>query len=332
MAAWKPRPKALTPEEALASARKEAAPLWFGAPPLVASYPIGGNQRVFALDPEFDRKVWVIALRDLTAASGTASLAVLKELHRRYSEYGVGVLLVLATPYSFLRERDSVEALLRRQRLPFPVVLDPQGRLAQALGSSTGVSAGANEDTLLYRGQQTWRPPTPSSWALELDRSLQKLLRQGDPGLPLPPLYDSAPPPVRDLGRISFGKSSQPAAVEYELSGIWWCDGDRLGTSDPRAAIRFRSPGAQLAVVARSANRSAFHTKSIIELDGVPAATTFLGPDMGTDETGSPALKIEDPRPYHALTAVPPTLRETTLRFPAADRSPVLLYGVSFWD
>src|SRR5581483_9150852 len=91
---WKPKEKELTPEEAVAAAKKELAPFWHGSPPLLAGVLSPQGVTAHPLDPAFGAKSWLLFFLDPTDAAGESAFSYARELHRRYHQHNVGCLLV----------------------------------------------------------------------------------------------------------------------------------------------------------------------------------------------------------------------------------------------
>ena len=337
MAAWKPREKTLTREEAIAAAKKDAAPYWYGASPLFAAYPIGGKIQAFPLDPVFEKQNWLVVVKDLTHPSAMLDLQILQEFHRRYNDYGLGIVLVIEPHYSYFRDRDYLEWLSRKGKLSFPLVVDRDGKLAQAFGSSEATvlsGVGSSTRAVLLAQKEMLTEQSGVDWFVATEKALQTLLRKKDPGLPLPPLFDATESQSREIDRIDFGRSAKAvdASRALKLEGIWWTEGDRLVTTDARATVKFRTPASRLALFARSISKTSNVAKIAIDLAGTPAPLTLAGPDLINDDDGGALVRVDDARLYLPLVGLPAPMREVTFRFPYADRAGIAIYGIGFWE
>lgn len=116
------------------------------------------------------------------------------------------------------------------------------------------------------------------------------------------------------------------------LGGTWLQETDRLVTKDPQAFIAFRSPTPGLSVIAQSLGLPEMTCKMSFALDGVSINDQFKGDDLVFDEEGRSILKLEGVRTYHPLRKLPATHRELTLRFPTANRAPVAVYALRFFE
>ncbi len=337
MPAWRGREKTLTREEAIAMAKKEAASSWYGSPPLFAAYPMGGKIQAFPLDPIFEKQNWLVVVKDLSHPSAMLDLQILQEFHHRYGDYGLGIILVLEPHYSYFRDREYLEWLSRKGKLSFPLVVDRDGKLAQAFGSSEQIATygvGSSTRAVLLAQKEHLAQESGVNWFIATEKAIQNLLRKKDPGLPLPPLFEASEAFFKEIDRIDFGRLAKPIDLnrDFKLEGIWWSEGDRLVTTDARASVRFKSPASRLALFARSISKTSNVAKVAIDLAGTRAPLTLAGPDLINDEDGGALVRVDEARLYQPLVGLPVPMREVTLRFPYADRAGVAIYGIAFWD
>src|ERR1041385_2643346 len=97
---WKPKEKELTVHEAVALAKRELAPLWFGSEPLVAAIRgSDGKGSIFPLFERFSDVPRVLFFVDPTKPGAEFLLRYAREWQRRYSPHGCEFLAVLRIPY-----------------------------------------------------------------------------------------------------------------------------------------------------------------------------------------------------------------------------------------
>jgi hypothetical protein len=348
---WKPKEKELTPEEAVALAKKELRPFWHGSAPLLAGVAHGGRVTAHPLDPEFLKRPWLIVFIDPTDFSGESVFLHIREFVKRYQQHDLGFLIVLSPTFQFLRDANSVEHLLRKHQITVPVAVDADLMLSRAFGA-----ASLPRVILLSEGRFAIER-SGSEWVKDLELDIQKFLRVKDPGLPLLPVFRSAEKLNSDAGRADFGRGrgvdfgspgfGPPAGAfatakfagarppilpsgRYHLSGTWIQDADRIATSDPAAVLTFHCPSEGLALVAQTLARTREPAKIVVEAGGVPVMDVFGGMDLGFDDEGQSVVRVDDPRIYEALIHLPAKSREITLRFPTADRVATAIFGVRF--
>jgi hypothetical protein len=338
--AWKPKEKPLTPEEAIALARRELAPRWSGGTPLLAAIRGEGHVNAYPIDPSFAQHSWLLLFVDPLDVSGEACLELLREWHHRYSPYALSFIAVLRSGYSFTSDPAYLKALVVRG-LPYPVTLDSDGLLAEAFGASARPKA-----ILMGHGRKAVEISGPK-WHEGLETSIQKFLREKDRGLPLLPEFQ-VPAAAKAVearvemgfrlgvkvtsdpnGRISIRKAvpSKFKTGEFFISGTWTQTEERLETSDPEASIGFYSAASRVSLVAQAMVTTAEVTPIAVELGGIPAYDCFAGSNLIPADDGRSVVLIGKAGLYHVLRDLPADERDVVFRFPSARECPVGIYG-----
>lgn len=327
MAAWKPKEKQLTPEEAVALARKELAPFWANSEPLIAAVRgEGGGVTVHPLDRSFAERAWLLFFADVTAYEGECLLQYARDWHKRYACHDLGFLLVVRPSYGFMETARAIAPLLSRAAPPFGIVLDQGGLLTEAFGAG-----GANmpKVTLFQAGKCVFER-VGKSWHVDTELGVQRFLRASDPGLPLPLPFDPPENAVVTRGALELGGAKLPGGIQ--LRGKWAREAGRIVAQDAAATFSFRSPAARVSLIAQGASLADEPSRIRVELEGVPVFDAAAGQDLAFGDDGGSDIKIIEPKLYHALAALPAKARAVTFRFVDADRLPVALYGLRFGD
>jgi hypothetical protein len=359
---WKPKEKELTPAEAIALAKKELSPYWLGSAPKIAAVKSGDKFLIFSLDPQFEKKPWLILLVDVTQFSGYSALHYAKEWHRRYNTHHLGILLILLPVYQFLTQtKEVIKPFLELQQVQFPVVVDIDGGYSGAF--ETEEEAVASPKVLLLDKSKRFFEYSGQNNLSKVEIDIQSFLRASDPGLPLLPVFLPQQKMIQDVLRIELGmhpKVGQTAPFVEEgfhpttngyragqfhgmrpksmksdqifLSGSWTQDSERIMTSDASAVIGFLSPSAVVSLIAQAVTKSEDLAVIAIEINGSPVTETFSGVHVKMDENGQSVLYLEQRHLHHILTDLPASHREITLRFPEATRHPVAIYGFRFGE
>ena len=348
---WKPKEKELTREEAVALATKELAPFWHGCPPLFAA----ARGSVFPLDPKFHSQSWMLLFTDPLLYSGESTLQYAIEMYKRYSPHNLNFCIVLRATHAFQRDPKSIEQLMRRNHIQFPVVIDWDGGIWSAF------SVQELPRMVVLRDQRTVLNKTGPDWNKGTELEIQSFLRTSDPGLSLRPVWE---PPVnfaKDAGRLDFGRkrgvvfpgqgftmpeagfgvghfveAQAPKAPPKDLRnplairGNWLQDLDCIATSDPTAEISFFSPSTDVSVIAQTLSKIQEPARLIIEINGERVPDMFMADDLDSDDDGNTLVRLELPKLYHAVKKLPFNERQIRFRFPFANRSAVSLYGVRF--
>jgi hypothetical protein len=353
---WKPKEKELTLEEAVVLAKRELAPLWSGSEPLVAA--IRGSQgrkpSIFPLASQFSAVPRLFIFVDPTQPSSEFLLRYGREWAKRYGPNGCELLAIFRLPYTGLAQAQDFEELLRKSPLGFPVAIDRDGLLAEALTAEELPAV-----VLLHKGKVVfvdldWRRPS------ETELRLQKYLRETDPGLPLRPAFlGDAVAPVDELsielgrGRGSvfpapgfqgdvrgFGTAQFKGPIQagdlskapFFIQGNWIQDQDRIATSDPAAVLAFHASRANVAIVGSCLTKIGGTCKILIEVGERPVFDVFAGEAVQMDEDGNSRVVLEGLQLYPMLQALTPDSRRVTLRFPAAREFPIAIHGLRLWN
>jgi len=350
---WKPKEKELSQDEAIELAKKELAPFWFSSTPQFAGVKTEEGFQVFPLDPEFLKKAWLLFFVDPTDFCGEASFVYAKEWHKRYNAHQLGIVLIMTPAYQYLQTPAAVAAIVEKNQLTFPVVLDSEQAIAGAF------KAQSLPKILLLSHGRTFFEYSGKNWLGQTEIEVQNFLRSTDPGLPLLPVFQPLKAPVGDLKRIEFGFLSKqgegiinPApgfeksdtgvrrgdfhglrpkslgADEIFVSGSWMQDSEKIATSDPNAMIIFRTSASRVSGVAQSLAKPSEIPMISIEIQGAPAYDAIAGEHMLMDDSGKSVAEVSTTRLYHFLANLPNQDREITLRFPNADVASVALYGL----
>ncbi|HUP58655.1 MAG TPA: hypothetical protein VM598_14445 [Bdellovibrionota bacterium] len=352
---WKPKEKELTLEEAIEQARRELSPFWLGcAPMLAANRGEDGKLSVFPLTKEFSEVPRVFLFVDPTQPGSEYLLQFGREWGRRYQAHGCGFLAALRTPYSVASQAPEFQEFARRTSLGFPIVLDRDGLLADALAGPKLPAV-----VLLHEGKTVfvatnWTEPE----AIEL--KLQEYFRRKDPGLPLRPPYrrDATVPSETISLELGLGRGHAFPAPKFrpgtggfhaarfegevraeklppgtfQIRGSWLQDGDRILTSDPESAISFHASRANVAIVAQCVSKISGHGRITVELEGRPIFEIFAGSALQMEEDGQSRVQVGALQLYPILRALPPESRSVCLRFTGAKEFPLAIHGLRFWN
>jgi hypothetical protein len=324
MAAWKKKEKALSPEEAIALAKKELAPFWFNSEPFLAAFKTEAGTTetgasILPLNSEFTKQAWLFFFLDPAEYSGETAFVFAQEWYRRYHGHKLGFIVVLnPSPVGVM----GGQGLIKKFQIQNPVVVDQESTFAEALGvKSTPAFVLVFGSTEVLRGQGMASVETE-----HLEEKIQHFLRQSDPGLALPLSFQYQG--VSETGRIDFGAQVSPSPL-VKVDGNWTQGDDFIRTQDPKATLEISGSGAWMSLIARSGLETQPTTVCIEPTEG------SIGAEMITDETsllegGTASARIQGVGLYHLLQALPAGRRKVCLSFPDADRIPIILYGLRF--
>lgn len=360
---WKAKEATLTQEQAIALARKELAPYWFGSEPLFAAMKTPERTVIVPLESEFSKKHWILFLVDPSELSANVSYGYAEEWYRRYHALGVGILMLFSSHYSFLKEASSISAIVEEHRFAFPCALDVDDLLLEGFG---GVETYPRVILYLQSSPQFevqfGRMEDP--WS-DFEKKIQTQLRLSDPGLSLFPVFQyggiaGKAERALDLGSVvpsahrtklfspgfeglppdpSRTRTFTPPASALTVSGMeealvlkgtWTQERERLVTSDPGAELTFKPLSKRVSLIAQSLGKEVDPSLIAIEFKGSTIYDGIIAEDMVLTDSGASEVRIKKPRIYHLLTSLTEAEQqyEVIFRFPGASHSPVALYGL----
>lgn len=320
---WKKKERPLTPEEAIALAKKELAPYWFNTEPLLATVRTEHGASVLPLNSNFVSQTWLYGFVDPTDFAGERALETIREWHRRYGTHDLGFIIVFRANAAFAK---SGTEFLRKIQIPVPAMVDVDGLFSTAFGISAWPAA------VVQGGTQEIARGSGANWLEDLEEKIQVFLRQSDPGLSLPLPFEAVDSVVGQV-RVDFGKvRGKPVASlgnYIQLDGNWNETDECISTSDPKATATIMSPSPVFALIAQS-NLESQTTKISIQLMEGTISQDWIFPGVTIDEVGFAQTKVQHYSLYPLLKDLPATRRRILLRFPDADTVPVNIFGLRF--
>ncbi|OFZ18679.1 MAG: hypothetical protein A2X94_14320 [Bdellovibrionales bacterium GWB1_55_8] len=341
---WKPKERQLTREEAIALARKELKPLWFGTTPLLAGVRAGAKFAAHPLDQKLLERNWILTFVDATSFGGHEALESLSLWCQRYAQLGLEFLLVLRFPHPEAFRAFAVQASFEKElEAGMKIAIDHNGALCAAFGCNPTDSA---KSVILVSGKAYAETQGPD-WPRETETILQKLLREKDPGLPLLPITNRKIKTVQTVSSVDFGTSAnslnfrlEPQATVDTLStlapgqvlatGEWVREADKISTSDPAARILVNCPSPEFALVAQPVERLQERPRVAIQINGLPAFEEYFGPQMTLDEEGFTRFTIGAAWFFRPMKALPPNQRAIILSFPDSKAVKCVLFSIRF--
>jgi hypothetical protein len=329
----KRREKPLTPEEAIALAKKDLAPFWFGCPePLMAAVRKENGVQAYPLDARMTDRAWLIFFVDPFALSSRDAFLFAQSWANRYEPQKLNVMVIMKTAHSFSADYAWRRKFAQHFDSPVVSVFDRDGLLHEAFQVQQSPRA-----VIFHQNKQIFDRSGPA-WFQGAELEIQNFLRHADPGLPLfEPMAEPAEP-VQDADLISFARQLDETSVT--LQGKWTHEGDRIITQDPQSSVRIRCQSKRVGLVAQTLSERG-ESEIIVELPReYPRDGDLLGEDLKLDfqvlsnpladpmQKRRASVKIGVARLYSLFRGLPASHREITLRFPGAEKAPVALYGL----
>ena len=283
----------------------EIGRIWFNSPPLSMRHLRG---RVVLVD------FW-----DYTCVNCIRTLPYIKAWHERYQDKGLTVIGVHTPEFLFARYESNVERGIEEFGLTYPVVSDSNFELWEAFANRYWPTK------YLIDGEGYLRYAHFGEGAYaETEETIQELLREIDPAIPLPPLMD----PVREtdrMGAVCYQPSpelylghrrgrigneagfAEDQAAQYShvgdlkdgffyASGNWTTTGDHIeSASDEEARITIRYSAAAVNLVMASFNPQPREVE--ILQDGKPLTPAIATADIRFRD-GRSYIQVVRPRMY----------------------------------
>ncbi|MGE4232564.1 MAG: hypothetical protein AB7F43_04470 [Bacteriovoracia bacterium] len=209
-----------TAELTLTEARRYLLTSWLNSDPLLMGYQDEeGNSFLFLLDDAVKSKILLLHFWDYTNVQSVRELDYIKEWHTRYSGSGLLIVGVHCPMFSFGKERDLLQEVLREQKIEYPVALDSSFALWKALENRCWPRRALFDPKLQlyssFEGEGDYQ---------NFELKIQTLLRQLSPGLACPLLMG----PLRSL--------DQEEAMDLPCTNemfMGWSKKQRLGNQPP---------------------------------------------------------------------------------------------------
>jgi hypothetical protein len=319
---WGRRARELTRDEAIAQARLELAPYWFGAEPMLVGLEDGSEIHAFPLEGNFTRETWLVLLADSTTFWGSSIIECVRAWEERYRLVGLNILVVYHALYQFQRNPTAAQKWMEEEVISCVRCFDVNSALIQALRGTVMPKA------LLYKDAQLYLEVSGEEWISKTDLKIQQVLRMMDPGLPFPPVMSQIQNLVYDCERIDFGSRAVESGRAV-FTGRWEQNEEKVWTQDPDATVVFRVTGSELAILAQPSREDA-SAAIAVELCGLAPYELVRGKHLRISENAELVVQLIGPKLYWVLTGLPAHEREVTLRFRNLTVSGVELYGIRF--
>ncbi|HEX7078822.1 MAG TPA: redoxin domain-containing protein [Candidatus Eisenbacteria bacterium] len=290
------------------------------------------NSKPLSLKRELKGKVVLVDFWEYTCINCIRTLPALKRIYDRYKPYGFEIIGDHAPEFDFAYKPENVAMGTRRQRIPWPVIVDSDFSIWRAYDSnswpnkfligSNGIIAlqhagegGYGRLEQLIRSEIRKANPKvvfPASWQIPADTN------DFDParcGATSEETYVGTARGSRWGGAIANregfqpGKdvlyTSTPRAVPrgFSAHGLWRNEADDLeharATPTPKDYIGIRYHGREVYAVMNL--RSGSGVRVYVSRDGKPVPTANRGVDVKADPRGRTYIDVSDGRMYYVI-------------------------------
>lgn len=293
-------------------------------------------------------KVILIEFWESTCVNCVRTLPYLKAWHERYTELGPDIRLITVgvhTPeFDFSSDPETVAAAVRDEAIPYPVLLDVEGKTWQLFANHYWPS----RYLIDARGYLRYEHPGEGAYGVT-EEWIQRLLREAGYQEPLPEILD----PVRDedqpgavchratpethagyhRGRllaaegyrpgeeVRHRESQEPAPPGmFTARGLWFHEAEYLESREPGATLELVCDAAGVNVVLSPEGELE------LEVDGAPVRPEERGEDV-VEKDGRTFAVWERGRMVRLVAGGLFLQRRLTLRFPEPG---VRVYAFSF--
>jgi thiol-disulfide isomerase/thioredoxin len=290
------------------------------------------NGGPLSLKKELKNKVVLVDFWEYTCINCIRTLPALKRIYSRYKPYGFEIVGVHAPEFDFAYKPENVAIGTKRQRIPWPVVVDSDFSIWRAYDSNSW----PNKFLIDSRGIIARQHGGEGSYA-ELERQIREEIKKANPKAAFPAAW-VIPPDTDDFnpsrcgaqseetyvgtnrgslwgGEIANREGYQPGkAVLYSSTprqvkrgffahGLWKNDPDDFeharSTAQPTDYVGMRYRGSEVYVVMnlkRGASSRVFVTR-----DGKPVPAAQRGVDVAADARGRTYIDVREGRMYYAI-------------------------------
>jgi hypothetical protein len=352
-------------EEALLEARTASWGQWINSEPLVTGYvDDNGASYLFYISENLRKKVVLLDVWDYTLLPCRRSLSYVLEWHKRYSSAGLVTIGVHAPLFEFAKDRKRIEDAVRDLGITYPVVLDNNFHIWRSLENRYWPRR-----VLFDAAGKTCQDVVGEGQYIELEKTIQLLLREQSPGLACPPVLR----PLRASDQLDYedkevtseiffgqrwnsrlGNSGTPvpASDEFEykdetggayapdlpyLDGMWVHSQESIyGGANKKGEIKLtiKFTGTDVYIVAgnRSKNTGdiAQPLRLLVTVDGRIPSDEIFGEDVSYNEQRKCMVTLRGQRLYHVASRLEYGLHELKLHVEENVSDTMELYALFF--
>ncbi len=296
--------------------------VWINSPPL-------------SLKKGLEDKIVLVDFWEYTCINCIRTLPALKKIYERYKPYGFVILGVHAPEFDFAYKPDNVAIGVKRQHIPWPVVVDSDFSIWRAYDSNSW----PNKFLIGANGIISRQHSGEGGYG-ELERQIRDEIRKRNPQAAFPAAW-TLPPDEDDFspsrcgtmseetyvgttrgsrwgGEIANREGFEPGKTVNYVSmprqvrrgffahGLWKNDPDDFeharSTSAPRDYIGIRYSGSEVYVV-MNRRKVAGPSRVYVTRDQKPIPARRRGVDVQVDARGRTYVDVREGRMYYAIQA-----------------------------
>jgi thiol-disulfide isomerase/thioredoxin len=193
------------------------------------------NSRPLSLDRELRGKVVLVDFWEYTCINCIRTLPALKRIYSRYHRYGFEIIGDHAPEFDFAYKPENVAMGTRRQRIPWPVIVDSDFSIWRAYDSNSWPNKfliGANGVIALqHSGEGGYG---------ELERLIREEIRRANPRVTFPASW-KIPPDANDLDPRRCGTMSEETYIGTARGSRWGGEIANREGFQPGKTVRYTS-------------------------------------------------------------------------------------------
>jgi thiol-disulfide isomerase/thioredoxin len=290
------------------------------------------NSAPLSLQKELKGKVVLVDFWEYTCINCIRTLPALKRVYTRYRPYGFEIIGVHAPEFDFAYKPENVAIGTKRQRIPWPVVVDSDFKIWRAYDSNSW----PNKFLIGANGIIVRQHAGEGSYA-ELERLVRDEIRKRNPKAVFPASW-TIPPDTQDFNPARCGTMSEetyvgtsrgskwggeianregfqpgksvlyastPRAVRrgFSARGPWKNNPDDFeharATREPKDFIGIRYRGREVYVVMNLKHGTS--GRVYVTRDGKPLPAPRRGVDVQVDPRGRTYIDVKEGRMYYAI-------------------------------
>ena len=320
--ALKKKERPLSPEELKQKLRKETSSRWLHGEPEFAFTMTPQGQVMLPLTEGMEKKLTLLFLLDAGDFLTSRVFEAIQIWRDRYKQLPWQTIVAVQQKYLFLKDPKFFDVFKTIKGFStVPIYIDPFGELFEKYGSTKEpVLAMLNKTQLVY---STPLLPNFDQKLLESESTLQTQLRNQDPGLPLPLLYQYQIEAQVDKKVIKGN--------DFVLEGNWMDAGGAWMTNDPKAALTILFEGNHLRCISTLHPQARNPCRLPFTLNGAALNQNIAGESVRYDENGHSLIEVSSSQGiFDLIEAKEKQKGLVKIQMTHAEQNPIIFYEARF--
>ncbi len=290
------------------------------------------NSQPLSLQKQLKGKVVLVDVWEYTCINCIRTLPALKRMYTRYHPMGFEIIGVHAPEFDFAYKPENVALGVKRQRIPWPVVVDSDFSIWRAYDNNSW----PNKFLINARGIIVRQHAGEGAYG-ELERLIREELRKANSKVAFPASWD-IPPDLNDFDPVRCGAMSEETYVGAARGARWGAEMANAEGFQPGKAVLYsslphavrrgfyahglwknnaddfehargsRALGDYIGIRYRAREvypvmnlKSGASSRVYVTRDGKPVPRAQRGVDVQADASGKTFIEVRDGRMYYAI-------------------------------